>query len=132
MRGEVLRKFDAPEAKFLVHQSIIAQQEAGPEVIAAQLRYVLDLAERPNVSVRILPVNSWAHILAGIGTSFRILEMREAWPTLMQVDTPIGGVVGEGEDVKSFTDAYDALWRERSLGDEDTIDRLKAVLKEVE
>lgn len=132
MRGEVLRKFDAPEAQFLVHETILDQREAGPEVITAQLRYVLDLAKRENVSVRILPCGSWAHIRAGIGTSFRILEMREAWPTLMQVDTPIGAVVAESEDVESSTDAYDSLWNEHSLGEEGSLDRIAAVLKEVE
>ncbi|THV41306.1 helix-turn-helix domain-containing protein [Glycomyces buryatensis] len=132
MRGATLRKADAPEAKFLIHESILSQNEAGREVTAAQLRYVLELANLPNVSVRIFPAESWAHTVATIGTSFRILEMREAWPMLMQVVTPIGGVVDEGEDVESFADAYDALWNEHSLGDEDTIDRLRAVLKEVE
>ncbi|MEU6858016.1 helix-turn-helix transcriptional regulator [Glycomyces sp. NPDC046736] len=132
MRGEVLRKADAAEASFLIHEAILDQRDAGPAVIAAQLRYALELAERPNVSLRILPAASWAHVRAGLGSGFRVLEMREAWPTLMQVDTPIGAVVAEGEDVESFADAYDALWNEHSLGEEGSIDRIKAVLKDVE
>lgn len=132
MRGETLRKFDAPDAHFLLHESILDQREAGPTVLDAQLRHVLELTKRPNVSVRVLPSSSWAHVRTGIFASFRILEMRDAWPTLMQVDTPIGAVVAEGEDVESFVDAYDVLWNEHSLGEEDSLDRIAAVLKEVE
>lgn len=132
MRGAVLRKADAPDTKFLIHESVLDQRDTTRDVHAAQLRYALDLAKRQNVSIRILPSSSLAHICAGITTSFRVLEMREAWPTLVQVETPIGTVVGEGEDVESFVGTYDALWTEASLGEEGTLDRIAAELKEVE
>jgi transcriptional regulator with XRE-family HTH domain len=46
---------------FLISEAALLQWIGGPAVMAAQLRHVLDMGERPNVHVRVVPNSAGAH-----------------------------------------------------------------------
>jgi transcriptional regulator with XRE-family HTH domain len=131
MRSQLLQSDNPPQARFLLHESTLRQDWMGSAIIAAQLRHILSVAEFPNVRIRVLPVASWAHIAAGVGTGFTTLEMRDSWPTLVYVDTPIGAVVAETPDIDSFTETYDALWNGDALDEQRTVEWIETRLKDV-
>jgi transcriptional regulator with XRE-family HTH domain len=58
------RMFDGaggPACVFLLDEAAVRRQIGGPEVHAEQLRQLLDLGERPDVTVRVLPFDAGAH-----------------------------------------------------------------------
>lgn len=132
MRSRILqKKSNPPEAEFLLHENALQQRGPGAEVLGLQLKHLLDMAELPNLDLRILPASSWAHTAAGITASFRILQMHEDWPALMYVETPIGGVVYEGHDIDSAVEAFDRIWSQDAWDKTRTIEYIATVLKEV-
>lgn len=132
MRSRILhKKANPPEAEFLLHENALQQRGASTEILGLQLNHLVDMAELPNVDLRILPASSWAHTAAGITASFRILQMHEDWPALMYVETPVGGVVYEGHDIDSTVKAFDRLWEQNAWDNARTAEHIATVLKEV-
>jgi transcriptional regulator with XRE-family HTH domain len=132
MRGRILqRKTNPPQAEFLLHENALRQRGASPDVLAAQLDHLVEVAERPHVNLRVLPATSWAHTVAGITSSFRILEMHEDWPALMYVETPVGGVVYEGHDIDSTLEAFNKIWNQDAWDQTRTNEYFVTLMKEV-
>jgi transcriptional regulator with XRE-family HTH domain len=132
-RGKILRGDNAPDSRFLLHEAVIHQRVRGigDATYRAQLQHMLKLTEHPLVRIRILPLDSGAHNVAGLNTGITILNMPDTWPTLVHVETPLGAMVAETPDIDSFTDTYDALWDESALNEERTLAKLAATLKEL-
>jgi hypothetical protein len=132
LRSRLLTRDNAPKTRFLIHEVILMQRGASPEILRGQLQHLLDTAELPNVELRVLPVECRDHIAAGITTSFRILEMPDEWPTLVQVEAgPAGAIVLEEPDIDSFQTAYTELWSQSALSPSDTVAKIKTVSKEL-
>jgi transcriptional regulator with XRE-family HTH domain len=51
----------APTLHAVVNEAVLRRQIGGPDVMSAQLRHLLTLAERPNITVLVLPFESGAH-----------------------------------------------------------------------
>jgi transcriptional regulator with XRE-family HTH domain len=133
-RGRVLRKPQAPEARFLIHEAVFHQRIKGlsGQVYRAQFEHLIQVAELPNVRLRMAPLHSGAHSTAGVSTGFTILEMRDSWPTLVHVETPLGAMVAETPDIDTFTATYDGLWEADVLDEKHTLVWLSTMLKELE
>jgi transcriptional regulator with XRE-family HTH domain len=132
MRSRLLQRDNAPEIQFLIHEAILRQRGAGAPVLIEQFQHLLDAASYPNVELRILPLESTDHIAAGITTSFRVLEMADEWPTLVQVEAgPAGSVVLEDPDIDSFLVAYAQLWKQSALASGDSIAKIKTIIEQL-
>jgi hypothetical protein len=133
LRGELLRKKNGPTARFVIHEAVLFHRLPGAStaIHAAQLRHLLELAQFPNVQIRLLPLASPSPTIFEVNGGFTILEMEETWPTLLHVETPVGGVVSEAPDIDSFTGIYDLLWQD-ALDEKQTSSDLSKKLKEVE
>ncbi|HEY6425171.1 MAG TPA: Scr1 family TA system antitoxin-like transcriptional regulator [Pseudonocardiaceae bacterium] len=69
---------------------------------------LLDVAERPNVEVRVLPLRRGAH--AGLAGAFWLFEMPDPYPDLACVSNLAGAVyVEEDTAMERFRQAYDQL-----------------------
>lgn len=64
------------ELSAIIDESVIHRSIGGREVMAGQLRHLLEVAELPSVTLRILPYTAGEHPF--IGTSIAILEFRDA------------------------------------------------------
>jgi transcriptional regulator with XRE-family HTH domain len=133
-RAELLGKSDAPAARFLLYEGVLRQRLRifTREQYAAQFRHMLNVAEYPNVELRYLPIATDCSTLGDINAGFTILKMRDEWPTLVHVETPVGAVVGEDPGIDWAVDAFEALWNEGSQDEGRTIDFLTEMLREVE
>jgi transcriptional regulator with XRE-family HTH domain len=60
-RQSVLRKFDAPHLIAIVTESAFRNFVGGREVMRDQLRYLAEVAERPNVTFRVVPTSAGGH-----------------------------------------------------------------------
>lgn len=132
MRSRLLQRVNAPEVRFLIHEAILWQRGASAAVLAEQFQHLLDVAEYPNVELRVLPLESRDHIDAGVATGFRILEMPDEWPTLVQIEAgPAGSIVLEEPDIDSFQTAFARLWNESVLSAGDSVAKIKTIAKEL-
>ncbi|MFG3339137.1 helix-turn-helix domain-containing protein [Glycomyces sp. NPDC048151] len=132
MRSRVLKRDSAPEVQFLVSEAILWQRGAAFEVLAEQFEHLLKIVELPNVELRVLPLESRGHTEAAIATGFRILEMPDDWPTLVQIETgPAGSVVLEEPDIDSFLTAFAKLWDDSALSPGDSVAKIKTIAEEL-
>lgn len=128
MRSRLLSREDPPRVEFLLHESILWQRGAVAEVLAEQFDRLIEVGDRANLELRVLPLSSRDHIDAGIATGFRILEMPDEWPTLVQIETgPAGSIVLEEPDINSFQTAYAKLWDGSALSPGDSVVKIKTI-----
>ncbi|MGH3830331.1 MAG: helix-turn-helix domain-containing protein [Pseudonocardiaceae bacterium] len=92
----------------VVDESVLRRVIGGSAVMHGQLTQLLDIAERPNVEVRVLPLRRGAH--AGLDGSFCLCEMPGPYPDVACVDN-LGGRLYVEEDaaVDRFRQAYHQL-----------------------
>ncbi|MDQ3990602.1 MAG: helix-turn-helix domain-containing protein, partial [Actinomycetota bacterium] len=92
----------------VVDESVLRRVIGGPEVMRGQLAQLREVAERPNVELRVLPLPRGEH--AGLDGSFWLYEMPDPYPDVAYVDTLAGALyVEEDTAVDRFRQAYDHL-----------------------
>lgn len=107
-RQQILRGEAPVDFATVVDESVLRRVIGRPEVMRGQLARMSDVAELPNVEVRVLPLTRGAH--AGLDGSFWLYEMPEPYPDVAYVDT-LGGAVYVEDDaaVDRFRQAYHQL-----------------------
>ncbi|WP_017591019.1 helix-turn-helix domain-containing protein [Nocardiopsis potens] len=80
-RRDILTRFDPVHLRTIIDESAVRRLVGGPDVMIEQLKYLLAMAQLPNIDVQVLPFEVGAH--AGMAGSFSILEFPEP------LDTPI-------------------------------------------
>ena len=71
-RQERLTAKRGPKLHAVINEAVLHRQVGGPEVMSAQLRHLLAISERPNVTLQVLPFAVGAH--AAMAGSFMILR----------------------------------------------------------
>ncbi|MGH3869690.1 MAG: DUF5753 domain-containing protein [Pseudonocardiaceae bacterium] len=89
-------------------EAVLRRVIGGSEVMHGQLTQLLDVAQRPNVEVRVLPLRHGAH--AGLDGSFWLYEMPDPYPDVACVNV-LGSNLYVEEDaaVDRFRQAYHQL-----------------------
>jgi len=84
---------DDPPLKFwaVVDEGVLHRRTGGDDVMATQLKHLLTLSNRPNITIQVLPFSEGHH--PGTTGSFSILEFPEA------VHSPVAYVVSQAGDV---------------------------------
>jgi transcriptional regulator with XRE-family HTH domain len=110
MRQAILTKPHGP-LKFwaVIHEAALHQRFAAqPSLMRDQLRHLLDMADLPNITIQIMPLNSTPH--PGMLGLFEVVRFPQPWPTVVMVENIRGGHFVEGiEDVQLFETAFDRV-----------------------
>jgi transcriptional regulator with XRE-family HTH domain len=77
-RRDVLTRVAPVEFRAVLGEEALRQVVGGPQVMADQLRHLLEFAELPNVTLQVLPTGHGWH--AGIPGAFELLEYETARP----------------------------------------------------
>ncbi|HEX6074572.1 MAG TPA: DUF5753 domain-containing protein [Micromonosporaceae bacterium] len=115
-RQELLTRPRAPRLDVVLNEAVIRRPFAGNAVMAAQLAHMLEVTQRTNVTVRIMPYTAGGHAGAGAG-SFTILDFPEDHrtgellePPLAYLDTMTAGMyLQKPEEVDTYRRAWDDL-----------------------
>jgi transcriptional regulator with XRE-family HTH domain len=84
-RRELLERADPPITRFVLHQAVIEAQIGGRAIMAEQLHHLTVVAERPNVTLRVIRADSGAY--AAVGMSFTAFGFaHEADPKVVFVE----------------------------------------------
>jgi transcriptional regulator with XRE-family HTH domain len=114
-RQGVLARANPPELWVVLSESVLRAQVGGPEIMRAQLSHLIDVAERPNVTLQVLPSGNAAHV--DPVSPFTILDFPEAAdPTVVYLEHLTGSLFLESKDeVRRYTAVFDRL-RAEALG----------------
>ncbi|HEX6073987.1 MAG TPA: DUF5753 domain-containing protein, partial [Micromonosporaceae bacterium] len=124
-RQEVLGRLDYTA---ILDEAIFHRTIGGPGVMRGQLAHLLDLSERPNITVRVLP--SSVSLLAGAESAFTLLTMPTPFPVVALVTTDAGAIYVEMPKATRFEAAYARLER-HALDVEDSRMFLKSRMEQL-
>jgi transcriptional regulator with XRE-family HTH domain len=96
-----------PRYHGIVDESALRRSVGGPLVMKAQLNHLLDMSDRDNIELRVLPLEAGAH--AGMLGSFHVLTQPYPFAQVGYAETLAGSVYVEADDVEPFTAVYDHL-----------------------
>jgi hypothetical protein len=106
-RREAINRPDPAHLTVLLGEAALRQVIGTRELLVRQLRYVLELAARPNVELRVLPYGSgWHPALEG---PFTLIDTVNDDPVVHLENRRSGLFLHEHEDVQSYRQAVDTL-----------------------
>jgi transcriptional regulator with XRE-family HTH domain len=125
-RQSILGQSNPPELWVVLSESILRVQVGGQDVMRAQLRRLIDVAERSSVTMQVLPFATAAHVQPI--SPFTILEFPDpADPTVVYLEHLTGSLFLENEEeVRRYTVVFDHL-RAEALGTAPSIDLIARV-----
>lgn len=110
-RQEVLSRRKPPRYEALVDEMALRRPSCPAEVMRDQLRHLATVAERPNVTLRILPLDAEITGNYTAVNSFGIFEFTDpADPTIVVVETATSDLhLGDEEDITRYKLDFDRL-----------------------
>jgi transcriptional regulator with XRE-family HTH domain len=121
-RKRVLEDEEPTQLWAVIYEAALRCPVGGPEVMRAQLRHLIELAQAPHITVQVLPFAAGPH--AGLSGPFTLLSFPEGDPDAAYVET-IGGelLLEEPADVATYRRVFRKL-NVKALSPEDTISLL--------
>jgi transcriptional regulator with XRE-family HTH domain len=115
----------------ILDESIFRRMVGGTEVMSAQLKKLLELAQEPHITVQVMPDSAGAH--AGMEGSFSILEYDEnIGSDVVFAENAVGGLFLEKEaDLEHYRTIFD-LMRDSALTAERSLDLIAERAKELQ
>ncbi|MCO5994012.1 helix-turn-helix domain-containing protein [Actinoallomurus rhizosphaericola] len=106
-RQAALSRPAPPQYLAILDEAVLRRPIGGRATMAAQLRHILSVAERPNVEVRVLAYDQGAH--AGLAGSFVVLTFPKA-PAIVHLEHKRSSLLlDEPGDVTAFIEAADLI-----------------------
>jgi transcriptional regulator with XRE-family HTH domain len=115
----------------ILDEAVLRRMVGGPEVMAAQLARLVELAQEPHITVQVLSASAGAH--AGMEGSFSILEYDErVGSDVVFAENAVGGLFLEkDEDLEHYRTIF-GLMSETALSAERSLDVISARAKELQ
>lgn len=107
-RQEILERLYPPEYVAIIDEAALRRPAGGVVAMTGQLRHLLHAAQRPRMTIHVLPFSAGMHG-ANLG-GFQIMDFPEPTdPTIAYAETPTSILfVEETDEIRG----YDAMWRE--------------------
>jgi transcriptional regulator with XRE-family HTH domain len=106
-RQDILARDVPPMLCFVLDETVIRRPVGGPKVHADQLDHLLAIADRPGISIQVIPFATGAH--AGLVSTFYILSF-EKEPDIAYTEDPATGHIHERPElVRTISDTYHSI-----------------------
>lgn len=106
-RQEVLRKRGAPRYLAILDEMAVRRRTGSAAVMAAQLSHICDVAELPNVDIRVIPFDHGAH--PGLDCSYSMMYFAKANPVVLLEHPKSSVFVDRDSEVLVFQDTAASL-----------------------
>lgn len=108
-RQETLQRENGPVLWVVLDEAALRRPMGSPEVMRTQIRYLIEQAARPNVTIQLLPYSVGAH--AAEGGAFTLLRFAEAdLPDVVYLEHLTGAqYIEKPEDVEHYARAMDRI-----------------------
>jgi transcriptional regulator with XRE-family HTH domain len=130
-RQELLERPDPPRLSFILDEAVVRRLVGGRTVMRRQVRHLIQMAKRPNVTIELVPFNAGVH--PGMHGPFVVIEFPDtADDDVLYLESPRGDVVYRDtpEDIGASREAFRQL-RAMSLGPEGSVTYLGKVADEM-
>ncbi|MCT9084455.1 helix-turn-helix domain-containing protein [Streptomyces fulvoviolaceus] len=129
-RQEVLERGTPPRIVVIEGEAALRSQVGGPKIMGPQLDQLLELSDRSNVEIQVLPLNAGAHV--GMTGAFVVFGFpTPAFSDVVCVEHVTGTLHMETpEETRSYTLAFDSL-RSAALSPVDSLDLIQQVRREL-
>ncbi|MCW2904265.1 MAG: transcriptional regulator, family [Streptosporangiaceae bacterium] len=105
-RQEILTGRDAAETWVLIDEAVLHRRVGGADIMRAQLARLVEIADVPHVTIRVIPWSAGAH--QGMDGAFKVITVREG--DVAFVEAPNGGrLILPGSEVRAFAVRYDRI-----------------------
>lgn len=121
-RGEILTRRNPLRGTFVIGEAALHQPLGGAEVMAHQLRRLVDLGDLPNITVRLLPFGEHWH--PGLNGAFVLYRFADQSPIVYLENFRSAGFPYEARDVEDYVSAADTILG-MALSADDTRHRLE-------
>lgn len=124
-RQELIADEDSPEFVVVLAEAVLHNPVGGAAVMREQIAHLIEVSQRPHVSLHILPTGSGAH--PGMDGPFVLLDFPPAPPEVPMLYSPstvylqsAGGALylDDAEDVGAYRRAHERLVEMSTSGDE--------------
>jgi len=126
-RQAVLERAEPPNVWAVVDEAVLRRPAGSPAVMQGQLKHLLDLAERPNITIQIMPFRAGGHSAAG--GAFSILRFAEPdLPDVVYLEQLTSSLyLDKPEVVDSYLKVMERVCMEAATP-ADSIDAIAAIL----
>jgi transcriptional regulator with XRE-family HTH domain len=128
-RQAVLERAEPPNVWAVVDEAVLRRPAGSPAVMQGQLKHLLDLAERPNITIQIMPFRAGGHSAAG--GAFSILRFAEPdLPDVVYLEQLTSSLyLDKPEVVDSYLKVMERVCMEAATP-ADSVDVIAAILAE--
>lgn len=128
-RAKLLRRTPAPQMHAILGEAALRQQVGQPDTMREQLRHLLDVSDRGNVTLQALPFEAGAHLgLAGPFVIFGFSHPDD--PDVAYTENLSGSAYSESEKaLKRFRLAWSDI-ADAALSPEDSVSMIDALINE--
>ncbi|MBV9023522.1 MAG: helix-turn-helix domain-containing protein [Streptomycetaceae bacterium] len=129
-RQVLLAKDDPLNLTAIIDEAALRRHVGGPLVMAEQMQRLQVLAERPNVTLQVIPYAAGAH--PGMPGSFALLSFPDADdPEIVYIDSMANDLFLESEqDIRHYTTTFNTLARV-ALSPDDSLSLIAAMIHEL-
>lgn len=129
-RSELFDGDNSPLFHFMLDEAAVRRQVGGRSVMRRQLHTLIDLSDRPNISVNVIPYSAGLH--PGMKGPFKIIEFADpSDDDIVFLESPRGDIFNHGpEDALIYREAFEILSR-ISLGPQDSLALITGIHDEI-
>ncbi|HEX5204228.1 MAG TPA: helix-turn-helix transcriptional regulator [Actinoplanes sp.] len=102
-------RYPKPRLITVLGQGVLARQVGGPEVLAAQVAHLCDVARQEHVEIRVLPWSAGAH--AAMAGAFRIMDFEDPEdPDVVYLESHVGALyLEEPAEVREYRRIFELI-----------------------
>ncbi len=125
--------FDAdnrPSFQFMLDEAVIRRLVGGSSVMRNQLRRLIEVTDKPNVTVEVIPFSAGLH--PGMSGPFEIIEFADPSDSdIVFLESPRGDIVSDDpEETLKYREAFEGLAK-AALGPRDSLARIAKIADEM-
>lgn len=128
-RKAILTRPKPPELHWILTELALRQPIGGPKVMSKQIRHLIDLAERPNMTINVLPATIAAH--PGLAGSFIIMEFADD-PTVVHVEDKTTGLFLDDPDKVAIYKLTAEKLTELALDEQGSLRLLQSIVSDLD
>lgn len=128
-RQAVLTRSSRPELVAIIDEGALRRLVGGAEILRRQLNRLIEVAQRPNITIRVLPFSVGAH--SALGGNFTILRFGGWQSPLVYCEGRTGGLFRtQSDEVDGYQASFDGL-RDTALTPRDSAGFITAIAAEL-
>ncbi|MGH7870466.1 MAG: helix-turn-helix domain-containing protein [Candidatus Dormibacteraceae bacterium] len=129
-RQDLIDAENPPSFHFVLDEAVVRRLVVGPSVMRRQLRRLIEVAGKPNVTLELIPFSVGLH--PGMKGPFEIIEFADpSVSDTVYLESPRGDIFSDApEETSKYIEAFDKL-KKASLGSQGSLARIAKIADEM-